>query len=792
MAKVDGGIRTLVQGVSQQPPRDRLPGQCTLQVNMSSDIVNGATKRTGLEYVGKLLDSADPAPVFSDARISGVDIVYAVNVGSINVWTLDAAAQTVNVETGADAYLTAADMSKITIDESDETSALYLSNPSRTVGMLNDIPTTTTENQGLAQVLGGAYGRTYRITVRLADGTEYVGSHSTPDGSAASHAPQISSNNIASQLKSALESAGGFSTNFEIEIKDETLWIKWKDGVTQQSIELDVDDGDGSTKLVASTLQTTLKTTNLPRYAPHGFTTKVTAASASEDDTYFMYSIEGETDGTGFGTVGFWLETSATGQKFKIDPATMPHKLVYDGDNTRYNFSQVEWANRTAGDDESNAPPDFVGRTIEDLSAFQGRLTILSGPTVSMSRTRKPREWFKQSATALNADDPIGMESTAEQSPVMRKAIPFNRDLVVFSDSSQYLILGRDAITPGNAALVRTTSFVADLTARPVPSGRNIFYSIDRGPFSGVREFYAEGAADVNDSRDVNDHVPRYITGTLNLFASADNFNVLLGRSQDDANQLYLYEYFWQNNQKRQSSWSQEEYAHPVEHMFFINDTLYVIQRRPDGWHLLKRPIDSVNDTGLDFHVHLDDKRVHTGVDRTLSIGDAGYSENTHIVVQGAGCPNPGLPAFVESVGSTQIVLRDSMNSGTVFVGRRYKARYRPTMPIVKDEQGQEIEAAQFRVKDMNFIFIDSGPMDALIESPYYDDTIIEQSNRILNDVNNQIGRPVIIDGVFTVPVIDDPAQVEVEVSSDSYLPLTLTEIEWNGSYRKRGRRITQ
>ena len=55
--KVDGALRSLIQGVSQQPFRNRLPGQCTLQENMSSNPVDSLQRRPPEEVVGHLFNT---------------------------------------------------------------------------------------------------------------------------------------------------------------------------------------------------------------------------------------------------------------------------------------------------------------------------------------------------------------------------------------------------------------------------------------------------------------------------------------------------------------------------------------------------------------------------------------------------------------------------------------------------------------------------------------------------------------------------------------------------------------
>ena len=50
--RVDGSLGTLLQGVSQQPVRQRLAGQVTEQINMTSDVVRMLHRRAPTQYLG--------------------------------------------------------------------------------------------------------------------------------------------------------------------------------------------------------------------------------------------------------------------------------------------------------------------------------------------------------------------------------------------------------------------------------------------------------------------------------------------------------------------------------------------------------------------------------------------------------------------------------------------------------------------------------------------------------------------------------------------------------------------
>ena len=51
---VDGVVPSLLQGVSQQIPRERLPGQVGAQLNMVSDLVTGIRRRPGIQHIKTL------------------------------------------------------------------------------------------------------------------------------------------------------------------------------------------------------------------------------------------------------------------------------------------------------------------------------------------------------------------------------------------------------------------------------------------------------------------------------------------------------------------------------------------------------------------------------------------------------------------------------------------------------------------------------------------------------------------------------------------------------------------
>ena len=54
MAITRKDIKNLIGGVSQQPDQNRLPNQCSEQINFLSDPIDGLTRRPGTEFIKEL------------------------------------------------------------------------------------------------------------------------------------------------------------------------------------------------------------------------------------------------------------------------------------------------------------------------------------------------------------------------------------------------------------------------------------------------------------------------------------------------------------------------------------------------------------------------------------------------------------------------------------------------------------------------------------------------------------------------------------------------------------------
>lgn len=813
--KADGSLKSLLQGVSQQPAQDRLAGQCTEQINMSADPVNGLSRRSGTDLVGSLGAYTGAAYYSTVETKDGLTYLVRVQTDDVRAFTFNAVERGVTV-TGSTSYLaTEGQWSYTTTPDK-----AYYANNGVTVEMRVEKPTyanigTGGFAQGILQVLGGLYAKEY--TVRL-DNTVIV-RYKTVIGDSAGHVEFIRNSYIASVIEWLLSNdpstalpgwitpgggqefywTGAFknTTNWEVSRVEEVVRIKAKNTSLAQ-FNLSVSDDAGSVNFKGMTVQVP-DIADLPRIAPHGYAVRVAKETDPEEDLWLQFVVNVSTPviNANFGSNGAWYECLAptVDKGFVLD--TMPRVLTYDADTETFTFGQGAWMDRKVGTEVTNPQPSFVGNSIQALSTFQSRLVMTAGGNTITSVSKEYEDFWIGSASALVDTDPIDMSSTASRSHVLSSMIPHNKDLVIFSTKGQFMIFGRTSLTPSNAALVLTTSFEADLTADPVPSGRNVFFATKYGRYVGMREFYTEGGTDINDTRPITQHVKKYLKGSVAMLTSTSNFDMLLVHTDGDRSIVYPYQFIWSDQEKVQSAWSTWQYFGEVIYSFFDNELLYMVVRIGNEDFLLRGSLDIVEEGGFDFPVHLDAKFDVDGVNKQFVLPYDWLAEHDLTIMEGEGCPNPGLTLRVVSIeydageSGYVVTLNKDLLGGSVIAGIKFRSYYKPTMPRMKDQDGVTITGANLNINQFLVSIQKTAFITGRKTSKWGASGEVKFEGRIVNDVQNIIGAPALIDYIFKMPYKGQASDGEVEFYTDSPYPMTLLDIEWEGTVNKRGKRLS-
>lgn len=806
--KVDGSLGSLLQGVSQQAPRDRFDGQCSLQENMTSDPVKGLSRRPPTDLVGLLGSASSVLGWHNFQTRDGRKFLAMYKEGDVSVFDLNADAQTVTVDPLAVAYLTGTTNMRSLTDDQDST---VIVNPSVKTATTTSKPAyanTGARAAAVFQVLGGAYGATYTIYI---DGVMRA-SYRPPGGTSAGDAVYAGTTHIAMRLEEALfntiptghapDGADSFqygtafcaTEGYTVSIQGDIFWIRHP----TSTFTVSVGDGSGGVNFKGCTDNVT-DIADLPRAAPHLYAVRIAENTEQAKDLWFKFIVSdlgdnGVPDFVAFGRQGYWKECVAPDTDTEFDESTMPHKMTYDSATSTFNVSLENYVPRAVGTTVSNPDPSFVGNTINDVSSLQGRLVLLSGSNCIMSRTNRPTNFYRGSASALADTDPIDINSKADSSPMIA-AVSFNKDLAIFTPKGQHIVFGRTGLTPGNAAIAPTTKFESELGAHPVGAGRNVFFPFNFGRYTGIREFYSEASTDHDDSRPVTQHVNKYLVGKTKHLTASSNFETLLVHTDDNQADLYVYQYIWQDEKKVQSAWSTWKWKHDIVYSFFDQDILYMVERLGDDHYLLRMPLDVQESVDYGYAVYLDHRFDVFGCNDAFVLPYDFLKDEELVVVQGADCPTPGLRVAIKSIDNVPgtgwvVTLKHDMLGGDIVVGTRFLSRYMPTMPAVKDANGVVLGTAKTRAKSFLISLDDTGYIAGRVRSKYGDGPEVAFNARVVGDIENTVGEQPLSNEQFTLPYRQNVNDAEIELYTDSHLPMTLADIEYVGQYTKRGKRI--
>ena len=87
--------------------------------------------------------------------------------------------------------------------------------------------------------------------------------------------------------------------------------------------------------------------------------------------------------------------------------------------------------------------------------------------------------------TAID-DDMIDLAVSHNKVSILKYAVPFNEQLVLFSDQSQFTLDAEEILSAKTVSINQTTEYEIDDGVKPIGLGQNIYFGISRGSFAGV------------------------------------------------------------------------------------------------------------------------------------------------------------------------------------------------------------------------------------------------------------------------------------------------------------------
>lgn len=774
---IEGAYTSLLQGVSQQVPRLRLDGQLTKQENMLADPVTSLRRRAGTPLLAtfdfKSVTNTDLYTQYLERGSDGRNIV--INTSTGNWWILNKTGSTVLTSGRDDYFVATAGCSSIQVTSvGGETFILNVEEaPSKVTDGTTKLDPATT---GWYFTKVGAFSKDYNLTV-VQGGKTYSATYSTPTGSVDGDVAKATPAYITTQLVDGLTKAG---------VKGITRTEMYM--FVQGAATVSVSSTSGSAYVGFSGTSNVSLVTDLPAVLPSAANGTIMSVGTNQN-AYTWYRWDSSTSS--------WQEDSAYGSPTSL--TNMPRVLVVGSDT----ITSPAFEGRLSGDDKTNEDPTFVEQgTITGMTTYQGRLILLSGAFISMSKSGNPYRFYRSTVTALETSDRIDVGIGSSQNSILRRGIQFNRDLVLFGDSIQAVVTGSgNIITPSNVAISLTSEESCDSKIAPVQAGQTVLYPFKRSAnYSGMLELIpSQYTSSQYVSQDNTGHLPEFMQGNIRFTAASNVVNMCMFGCSGDLRKLIVHEYQWGNDGKTQSAWHTWSFPMDVASVHFAREKIILFLVNSDGSiHIVsidpregydqqssnKQPyLDLYSVVNLSNHSvtiphHLINYAATGGV---LALASA---DGTYITEE------VGVSSISDD-GKTLTTLR-GVPDGNYYIGIKFLSAMTPTPVILKDNNSKEMGAGNVRLVRLEVAVRNTGVFTATVEDDRTNvNSICEYTGVFLNSPELEPNYPMIIGQAnIIIPCRTLADTTEVTFSTDGTHDMNIIDVSYLLRYNQRHRRI--
>jgi hypothetical protein len=607
------------------------------------------------------------------------------------------------------------------------------------------------------------------------------------------------SSTIATGLKNEMNSpydstyGGGFNGTFTItqNTSDSNVYLALADQTKEFSL---TTRDDLSNSGLSAAYKEIDSISSLPASNKNGFRIKIRGdAELSADDYYVEFS----TNSNALYGQGVYSETVGFGIVTGYDASTMPHVIVNNAVNS-FEIRQASYADRLAGDDDTNPLPSFVGQTIDNMFFFKNRLGFLSKENIIMSESglgvlneqgEMEYNFGRTSVTSLLDSDPIDISVSSSRVTNLKSARGFQENLIVFSENGQFVMKGGDILTPKTVSVTPVTNFSFEDKVEPLLLGSYIYFPFTRGSFTGMREFSINAATDVYDSVEVTEHVPAYIPKNIINMSGTTSDDMIALLSTNEKGSLYIYNYFWNSNQKVLSAWSKFTFTGEIRGIEFIESTLYIVIVNSDETHLVQLPLESGLTDEEGFNTLLD-MRTQVTIPAGTSSFTLPYKANAYDDLQVYTKQGSLLHADhnQDSVELERPVEEDT----DVWVGLAYNMKYVFSEQVFKQQAENTkspTNSAKTVIRNGSLFFDDTGAFTVKINSEHRDPIQVPfTSSKVGTTILNTSD---LDSGVFRFSVGARPDEAVISVENNTALPCKFQSAEFESFAQIRSSRYS-
>ena len=772
MSTYEAAYKSLLQGVSQQLPEERLPGQLTSQVNMVSDPVTNLRRRPGVlfrkSWAWASADYGHSLGWFTDIAGSRVHILLNTNTGNIRI--LDEQFNEAASLSGG-AYLVNADPTRIRATSVGN--EFFLCNVDKSPVVQHGPTDQNPANSGFFYIVSGAFSKGYHVNI-VHGGGVITATYTTPSGTGTGDAALATPEYIAERLFNQL--AG-----------DPTLFVQ-RDGpyvFVSRAGGISVNTSVGSGFMVASKSGVVPSTGALPARLPSAANGFICRVGTGDSPQYYRYSH----------LTTEWSETGAWGSPSSI--TNVPISILWDG--TAWALKTTAFDGRNAGDDDSNELHEWMTYGITGMSTYQGRLVLMSGPMVSLSASNKPRQFFRSTVSSLLNSDAIEVGAGMNSAAAYEWAIPFQKDLVLFSRTYQAVIpSGNSAVTPATATVVPTSAHETDTTSSPITLGRTLMYCTPKSEdFFGAMEMIPSNYTDSQYvSQDSTPHLPKYMGGRCRFAVASGVASLALFSPSGDPYSLTVHEYHWDGDSKVQQAWHQWTFEYPIACAYFASDVV-VLAFIQNGTIVLGTvdPRAGALNASSERRPFLDLNVSASIVDNTVTIPawmlsfDPLIRDKLKLVLVTGALAGEEV-GFVNGATANTLTTVLSHPSGTVGIGIPYYSGVIPSPPVVKDYNENTIHSGKATLQRYMVGTKNSSEFTVSVTDAYSTGEDLAVPTLSWSSPELELGRGLYADtSISIVPCRTDLRSTAMEVSTEGTGELNITSLEYVAKYHPKIKR---
>jgi hypothetical protein len=223
------------------------------------------------------------------------------------------------------------------------------------------------------------------------------------------------------------------------------------------------------------------------------------------------------------------------------------------------------------------------------------------------------------------------------------------------------------------------TEFDVSETIRPLALSSYIYFNFKRNNFEGLLEYTVDNNTETYRAAEITEQINKYIPTNIVRMEGSAAENMVVVQSDSDYKKLYVYKYFWQGNEKIQSSWMTFSFAKDIRSFYFIESTLYVITTDSIGTYIETIPMENgLVESDKNYALLLDHRLSGSStfltflgwhVSSTVNINGQNISNATEIGTQSGFKFQTGMSLYTKNGNKRELIIDNTDDTRAVVKG---------------------------------------------------------------------------------------------------------------------------